>query len=157
MSYFPPCPKFLVGHPVHLYSGSPLTNRGNDTLYGLFTVRQQIRIDTLSYRALHCSCTSAVRYPYLTLKKRITKTKTKDTLLAAIRGKLCIRNPYTIQRNIPAPIIRNIKREMSLASFILHNFMTCGNNDAVVSTAATNPISVIPSGSIMKYYNSCLI
>ncbi len=50
---------------------------------------------------------------------------------------------------------RNIKREMSLVSFSFHDFITWGTNDVVVSTAAVNPISVIPSHcitDIITYY-----
>jgi len=54
-------------------------------------------------------------------------------------------------------MITNIKREMSLVSFSFHDFINWGTNDVVVSTAAANPISVIPSGCIIRYYNLCTI
>gem|GEM_PF-4406874 len=99
----------------------------------------------------------AIRYPYLTLKKRIIKTKTKDTLFAAIIGRLCKKIPYIIHRNKPAPMIRNIKREMSLVSFIFQDFINWGTSDVVVSMAATNPMIVIPSHCIIDIITLALI
>src|SRR5208337_4422222 len=92
---------------------------------------------------------AAIRYPYLTLKKRIIKTKVKDTPFAAIIGRLCRKKPYLIHRNKPAPMKINIKREMSLVSFSFQVFINWGTNDEVVNTAATNPIIVIPSNCIV--------
>src|SRR5208337_166007 len=92
---------------------------------------------------------AAIRYPYLTLKKRIIKTKVKDTPFAAIIGSLCRKKPYIIHRNKPTPMKINIKREMSLVSFSFHDFITWGTNDVVVNTAAANPISVIQSNCIL--------
>ena len=46
-------------------------------------------------------------------------------------------------------MITNIKREMSLVSFSFQVFITWGTNDEVVNTAATNPISVIPSNCMV--------
>ena len=71
-------------------------------------------------------------------------------LFAATISMLCIKKPYTIQRNKPAPMIRNIKKDMSLVSFILQDFISWGTRDVVVSMAATNPISVIPQYRIYK-------
>lgn len=103
-----------------------------------------------AHRVRNKSTTSCdAGYPYLTLKKRIIKTKVKDTPFAAMIGRLCRKKPYIIHSNKPTPMKINIKREISLVSFNFQVFINWGTNDDVVSTAAANPISVIPSNCIL--------
>ena len=65
------------------------------------------------------------------------------TAFAIITGILLLNSPKRNQNKVPVAKREYIKSDIPLVSFVRMVFMACGRKDAVVSTAAIKPKSVI--------------
>ena len=55
---------------------------------------------------------------------QVTKTETKITLLAIVKGTSFLRIPYIVHKKLVAATIKKVGKEMSLVSFDISTFTT---------------------------------
>ncbi len=80
--------------------------------------------------------TNAIPYLYFILYTKITLAKIKVTTLATATGKLPLRKPYIIHKNVPAVKRAYMEREMPDVSFVCMVLIACGKKETVVAKAA---------------------